>query len=83
MKFLLIGAMSLFVMSAMAEDLNAMKKTANEQIDSKISLLQKSKTCVNEATTVEKVKTCKSDLKDDMGMKQKMEETKDKMDDAL
>ena len=83
MKFLLAATVSLFMMSAIAEDLTAMKKSANENIDSKISMLQKTKTCVNDATTVEKVKSCKSDMKDGMNMKQKMEEGKDKLDDAL
>lgn len=83
MKFLLVATVSLFMMSAMAEDLTAMKKTANEKIDSKISMLQKTKTCVNDATTVEKVKSCKADMKGDMNMKQEMEEGKAKLDDAL
>ncbi|WP_408098645.1 hypothetical protein ACJVC5_06960 [Peredibacter sp. HCB2-198] len=83
MKFLLVATVSLFMMSVMAEDLNAMKKSANEKIDSKISMLQKSKRCVNEATTVAKVNACKSDMRDDMNMKQEMEETKEDLDDAL
>lgn len=82
MKFLLASTVALFMMSAFAQDLSAMKKSANESLDKKMSNLQKSKNCVNSANTVDKFKACKVNTVD-MDMQQKMEESKENLDDAL
>ena len=81
MKFLFASVAALFVMSAFAEDLSSMKKTANANLDKQLSSIQKSKNCVNSADTVDKFKACK--ITGDMNMEQKMEESKEKLDDAL
>lgn len=82
MKFLFASVTALFLMSAFAEDLSAMKKSANSTLDKQMSSIQKSKSCVNSADTVEKFKACKINT-GDMNMEQKMEEGKDQLDDAL
>lgn len=83
MKILLAITVSFLATSAFAEDLNAMKKSANEKLDKQMSMLQKNKSCINDATTVEKFKACKLEMKNDMNMQQKMEEGQEKFDDAL
>lgn len=83
MKFLLASTLALFMMSAFAEDLNAMKKSANETLDKKMSTIQKSKSCVNSADTVDKFKACKVNTGDMNMQKMEEEEGKEKLDDAL
>ena len=69
---------------------------ANSKIDGQLSDLQKSRTCVQNATTVDAFKACKVDIGDmqreeekkkDESMSDKMkeeyDETKEKIDDAL
>lgn len=54
------------------EDLNAMKTKANSHIDKKMTTLQSAKSCVNNASSMDKFKACKYDMHEDMKM-QKME----------
>lgn len=78
MKFLITVSLSIFALSAFSqEDLATMKQNAASHIDSKISSLQSAKGCINNASSVDKFKACKYDMKQEMKM-QKME-AKEKM----
>lgn len=78
MKFLSIIALAALSTGVFAaEDLNAMKSKATSHIDQKMNSLTNAKSCVNNASTVEKFKACKYDMHEDMKM-QKMEMMEDK-----
>lgn len=95
MKFLIVVSLTMFGLSAFAEDLGSMKQMANSKIDGELSALQKSRTCVQNATTVDAFKACKVDIGDmqkaeekkDESMSDKMkdeyQETKEKVEDAM
>ena len=73
MKFFTVLSLSLLSLSVFAqEDLNSMKNKANSHIDKKMSSLQAAKSCINGAQSMDKFKSCKYDMHEDMKM-QKME----------
>lgn len=78
MKFLITVSLAVFSIGAFAQqDLNSMKQEATSKIDRKLSSLQEARSCVNNASSVEKFKACKYDMHEDMKM-QKMESKQDK-----
>lgn len=76
-KFLGLSVLALSLSSFAQDDLTSMKQKANQHIDQKMSTLQTAKGCVNSATTTDKFKACKYDMKEDMKM-QKMEMIEEK-----
>lgn len=78
MKSLIAISIAALSLGAFAqEDLNNMKMKANSHIDKKMTTLQSAKSCVNGATSVDKFKSCKYDMHEDMKM-QKMEAMEEK-----
>ena len=76
MKILMVMTLSMFAFGAMAaENLNDMKRMANDSISREISTLQSNKTCINNAKSVDALKACKYDMSESMDV-QKEEEKK-------
>lgn len=76
MKILIAMSLSVFAFGAVAaENLNDMKRMANDSITREISTLQSNKTCVDNAKSVEAFKACKYDMTEAMDV-QKEEEKK-------
>lgn len=96
MKFLIVVSLTIFSLGAFAEELSEMKEMANSKIDGELSSLNKSRTCVKNASTMDAFKACNVDVSDikmqreeekKEGMKEEAkeeyEETKEKLDDAM
>lgn len=77
MKFVAILTFASLSFGAMAQDLATMKNEANTHLDQKMASLQTAKSCVNNASTVEKFKACKYDMHESM-KKQKMQMMQEK-----
>lgn len=71
MKYLLSMLLGVLSVSVSAADFNSKRDMMNEHLDKKITALQAAKTCVQEAKNEEALKTCKTDMKDDMAVMRK------------
>lgn len=79
MKLFLALTLSSLALGAWAQDdLATMKRDANSHLDQKMTHLEEARNCINAATTVDKFKACKYDMREEM-KKTKMQAMEEKV----